>query len=82
MSILHVPHYSHNDLHGSIRLGLEKALHAMAAALTAVKPVANVSQAAVAAPKQRDVRALLNMANRHEALSPSLAAELRCIARQ
>lgn len=82
MSILHVPHYAHHDLSGSIRVSLEKALHAMVAALAAIKPAANVSQDAVAAPKQRDLRALLDLANRHEALSPSLAAELRCIARQ
>lgn len=82
MSILHVPHYSHHDLHGTIRVSLEKALHAMVAALAAIKPAASVRPAAVAAPKQKDLRALLNLANRHEALSPSLAAELRCIARQ
>ena len=82
MSILHVPHYAHHDLHGSIRVSLEKALHAVVAAFAASKPVAKVSEAAVAVPKKRDLRALLDVANRYEALSPSLAAELRCIGRQ
>lgn len=82
MSILHVPHYAHHDLHGSIRVSLESALHVVVAAFAVRKPVVKVSEAAVAVPKKRDLRALLDLANRHEALSPSLAAELRGIARQ
>ncbi|QAU33716.1 hypothetical protein [Janthinobacterium sp. 17J80-10] len=82
MSILHVPHYSHHDLHGSIRVSLEKALHAVVAALTAVTPAAKRSEAPAAARKQKDIRALLSLASRHEDVSPSLAAELRFIARQ
>lgn len=82
MSILHVPHYSHHDLHGSIRVSLEKALHAVAAAFITRKPAASVAEVPVAANRLKDVRALLRLASQHEDVSPSLAAELRFIARQ
>lgn len=82
MSILHVPHYTHHDLHGNVRGVLEKALRAVVAALDAVKPVANVSKATVAVSRKRDLQALRELANRHEAMSPNLATELHFIARQ
>jgi hypothetical protein len=82
MSILHVPHYTHHDLYGTVRGTLEKALRAVVAALDAVMPVANVSKAAVAVSKKKELRALRDLANRYEAMSPSLATELHFIARQ
>lgn len=82
MSILHVPHYTHHDLHGNVRGVLEKTLRAVVAALDTVMPVAHARKAAVAVSKKRNLRALLELANRYEEMSPGLATELHFIARQ
>ncbi len=81
MSILNVPHYSHNDLHGGIAAHLGNALRAVAAALIA-KPAAKPAAEMIAAPKKANLAALFRLAGGYESVSPALAAELRYIGRR